>query len=212
LRGEKGNPDAKGGAMMAKKRIATIVVAGIALGALTSILQTYLNFPWLALVNAASPWLTLMFLSGALWKRRGSAAFAGLASGCVEIIGYYATSSIRGHSGSSAFILFWLLCALVGGPIFGVAGSEWWNGDDWKANLGASCLPAAFAAEAVETYALRLHYYSSAVLFGAISIFALFALGKHLSGIGRRLAWFILVFLAGLVCFSLTGLVYGHTF
>ena len=198
--------------MKAATRIVIVVITGIAFGALTAILQKYLNFPTLALVNAASPWLTLMFLSGSLWNNRRSAAYAGLASGCFELIGYYATSSIRGHSAGSAFILFWLGAALVGGPIFGVAGSEWWNGHGWKADVGASCLPAAFAAEAVSTYLLRLHYYSSAVLFGAIALFTLLLLGKRQNGLGRRVAWFIPVCLVGLACFWLTGIIYGQTF
>jgi hypothetical protein len=31
-------------------------------------------------------------------------------------------------------------------PIFGTAGSEWWNGDGWRADFGMSCLLAVFVA------------------------------------------------------------------
>src|SRR3569833_3017488 len=38
-------------------RLGAVVVAGLVMGAVTSVLQKYLNSPWLSLVNAASPWL-----------------------------------------------------------------------------------------------------------------------------------------------------------
>lgn len=60
-------------------RIAAVLATGLLAGALTSILQKYLDSPWLSLVNAASPWLAPMFAAGALWARPAVAALAGAA-------------------------------------------------------------------------------------------------------------------------------------
>ena len=61
---------------------------GLLAGAGTSILQKYLGSPWGSLVNAASPWLVVMFAAGALWLRPAAAALAGAAAGLAELAGY----------------------------------------------------------------------------------------------------------------------------
>jgi hypothetical protein len=45
-------------------RIVTVLVLGLLASAVTSILQKYLGSPWGSLVNAASPWLAVMFAAG----------------------------------------------------------------------------------------------------------------------------------------------------
>jgi len=74
-------------------RIAAVLVIGQLVGALTSILQEYLDSPWLSLVNAASPRLAPMFAAGALWARPAVAALAGAATGLLELAGYYLTTA-----------------------------------------------------------------------------------------------------------------------
>jgi hypothetical protein len=159
-------------------RLSAVLLLGLGTGAATSLLQTDLDFPWLGLVNAASPWLTVMFVAGALWPRPSRAAAAGLATGLLELIGYYATSAAKGYAaGNHAILLFWAACALAGGPLFGVAGSTWRRATTRPSSIATAAVPAAFLAEAIVVYGLRLHYLSTALLFAACGFVAFALLG-----------------------------------
>jgi hypothetical protein len=105
-----------------------VVLAGLAVGVATSALRTYLNSPWLALVNSASPWLVAPFAVGALQRRAAAAAVAGLVTCALEVAGYYLTASLRGFPGDLGYEVLWTGCAIVGGPLFGVAGYLWRTG------------------------------------------------------------------------------------
>jgi hypothetical protein len=193
-------------------RAVIVIVVGLAVGAITSLLQGRVQFPWLSLVDAASPWLAPMFPLGTLWRRSSTAALAGLATGLCELVGYYATASARGYAPGHAIVLFWALCAVVGGPVFGWAGWQWWNGHGWAGALGASALPAAFFAEAVVVYAVRLGYWSSAALFALIGVALVVVLGlaqrRHL----QLVKWLLVTVPLGVVAELVLGLVYNQSF
>jgi Family of unknown function (DUF6518) len=193
-------------------RLGVVLALGLVMGAVTSVLQKYLNFPWLSLVNAASPWLAPAFAVGALQRRVGGAAFAGLAACVFELVGYYLTSAARGYfsSGGHGILLFWTGCAVVGGPVFGAAGWLWRQ--DRVRGLGASVLAASFLAEAAISYGWRLHYTSSAILFAALGIGAAVLLGLRNGQYAPLCRWLLLTFPAGAVAELLLGLVYARSF
>jgi Family of unknown function (DUF6518) len=109
-------------------------------------------------------------------------------------------------------VLFWALCAVVGGPVFGWAGWQWWNGGGPARALGASVLPAAFFAEAVVVYAIRLGYWSSAVLFALIGVGTILLLGLVHRQHARLLKWLLLTFPLGVGAELVLGLVYNQSF
>jgi hypothetical protein len=193
-------------------RIAAVAIVGLGVGVITSILQKYLDSPWDSVVNAASPWLTPMFFLGALWRRPWTAASAGLATGLLELVGYYTTASIRGYAAGHSILLFWGLCAVVGGPVFGIAGWAWWRRFDWRGALGASALPAAYFAEALVAYAIRLHYGSSAILFAVIGASAAIGLSLFRHQRGRLVKWLLLTFPLGVAAEFILGVVYNQSF
>jgi Family of unknown function (DUF6518) len=193
-------------------RVATVAVVGLGVGVITSILQKYLNSPWDSLVNAASPWLTPMFFLGVLWRRPSSAALAGLATGLLELVGYYTTASIRGYPAGHSILLFWGLCAVVGGPVFGAAGWAWWSQREWRSDLGASVLPAAFFAEALVAYGIRLHYGSSAILFAILGVGAVAVVGLFRHQPGPVVKWLLLTFPIGVAAEFILGVVYNQSF
>src|ERR1700761_6771404 len=141
---------------------------GAAIGVGTSFAQARLPPPWDALANSASPWLAGGFVAGALQSRRAVAVAAGLSACVLEVLGYYVTSMSRGFPASHAYIAFWTVCALAGGPLFGLAGWAWRRGAGRPRLIGAAFLPGTFIAEAVGAYLLRLHDASAAVLYLAI--------------------------------------------
>src|ERR1700761_9601703 len=121
---------------------------GAAIGVGTSFAQARLPPPWDALANSASPWLAGGFAAGALQSRRGAAVAAGLSACVLEVLGYYVTSMARGFAVSHAYVLFWGVCALVGGPLFGLAGWAWRHETGRLRVIGAAFPPGTFFAEA----------------------------------------------------------------
>lgn len=193
-------------------RLAAVLVTGLLAGAVTSILQKYLGSPWDSLVNAASPWLAAMFAAGAAWMRPAAAAAAGVATGLLELAGYYLTAAARGYPAGNGILMFWAACAVLGGPLFGAAGWAWWRGPARVSGLGTAALPAAFAAEAVVAYAWRLHYWSSAILFTVVAA-AVFALaGWHRRQFVPAARWLPAVLAAGVAAELLLGLIYSQAF
>jgi Family of unknown function (DUF6518) len=153
-----------------------------------------------------------MFFLGLLWRRPWTAAFAGVATGLLELVGYYTTASIRGYPAGHSILLFWGLCAVVGGPVFGAAGWAWWSRSDWRGALGASALPAAFFAEALVAYGIRLHYGSSAILFAVIGAGAAIGLSVLRHQRGRLVKWLLLTFPIGVAAEFVLGVVYNQSF
>ena len=192
----------------AAARVGLVAVTGLAAGAATSILQKYLDSPWDSLVNAASPWLAVMFAAGCWWRRWPAAAVAGLATGLLELAGYYGTAHARGYPAGTSIVVFWAVCAVVGGPVFGVAGATWWRGRGRLRDLATSVLPASFLAEAAVAYAWRLHYYSSAILFAVIGVAALAGLALRGGRLLRAAGWLLVTLPAGAVAELLLDLIY----
>ena len=146
-------------------RVAAAVGIGVVVGAGTLFGQAHLGFPWAALANSASPWLLGAFGAGAIQLRRRVAIAAGFVTCVLEVASYYVTLSARGFPVSHGWIAFWVVCALLGGPVSGWAGWAWLRAVGWWQALGASFAPSTFLAEGLGAYQLRLHYESSAVLF-----------------------------------------------
>jgi hypothetical protein len=192
-------------------RWGVVLLVGLGVGALTSVLQKYLGSPWSSLVNAASPWLAPMFGLALLWRRAVAAAVAGLAVGLLELAGYYTTAHLRGYPAGHSILLFWAVCAVIGGPVFGSAGWLWWRGPLQLRGLGAAVMGSAFLAEAIVTYGFRLHYVSSAVLFTVIGAALVVVLGMRQQQLLRAIAWLCITLPAGLVAEVVLGLVYSQS-
>jgi hypothetical protein len=186
-------------------------VTGLVIGALTSVLQKYLGAPWGSLVNSASPWLAGMFALGTMWRRASAAAVAGCTVGVLELVGYYATAHLRGYPVSHSILLFWGVCALVGGPLFGAAGWEWWRGPTRLRGLGAAAMSSAFVAEAIVVYGIRLHYGSEAVLFAVVGASLAVVLGFRHRQHRRLAAWLIITLPAGALAELILELLYNQS-
>jgi hypothetical protein len=193
-------------------RVLVAAAAGLATGAVTSLLQKYLGSPWLSLVNSASPWLAVMFAAGALWPRPRGAALAGGATGLLELAGYYLIAAARGYPAGHGIVVFWAACAVIGGPLFGAAGWAWWRAPGRPASLGAAAVPAAFLAEAAVGYAWRLHYWSSALLFTIVAVVAFVLAGLRGHQHARLVLWVLALLPAGLAAELVLGLAYHQSF
>ncbi len=100
------------------------LAAGLFGGALTSYGQTLLSGGWHALVNSASPWVTVALLVGLFARGRWStAALAGILSQAGLVVGYYGTSELRGYPAGLAAVVIWIAAGVVAGPAYGAAGA-----------------------------------------------------------------------------------------
>ena len=145
---------------------------GVAVGVLTSFAQGWLDSPWAALANAASPWLVAAFLVGYRGRTVVSAAVLGLVTCLGEVAGYYAASAARGFGVSTGWVVFWLVCGVVGGPLFGACGRLVRGSGARLAACAAAAPAATFLGEGVGSYWLRLGYPGEAVLFVVIGLAA----------------------------------------
>jgi hypothetical protein len=184
-------------------RLALAAVVGLVVGAGTSFAQQYLGGTSAALANSASPWLAGAFVAGLLQRGRGIAIGAGLATCVLEVVAYYATTAARGYAVAQTEIVFWTVCALLGGPLFGWAGWAWRAGPHAGRAAAGAFLPATFLGEGVGAYLVRLHYDADAALFVVIAA-ALLAL----VAVAADVAWTrLVVWTVGLG--ALAALLYG---
>jgi Family of unknown function (DUF6518) len=178
--------------------------AGIAVGVLNSFGPTEVHGAAAAFFNSASAWLIAPFVVGAAVARtRAGAAAAGMATCVLQLVVYDVTASMRGFAVGVAINAFWAVCAVVGGPLFGLAGCLWREGSA----IGAAALPAAFLAEGLWVYGHRLHYSGAAALWLAIGAALAVLLGR-----GRGLVWLAPAVLLGVACEIVLSQVYAQTF
>lgn len=104
------------------------LVLGSALGYLTQYLQAHLSGNWNTLASSGVVWVVFAFiLTGLLGLSAGWSALLGFLSLVGALAGYYVAQRFIGDATSSdSSMTVWLVAAIVGGPIFGIAGS-WWN-------------------------------------------------------------------------------------
>jgi hypothetical protein len=150
--------------------LAVAVALGAVIGAGTEVAEHHLWLPWSSLANSASPWLLGGFVAGALARRRWSAVGAGLLACLVEVAAYYAIATATDKPVTHQLTAFWLACAVVGGPVAGLAGWGWRRGTGRVRAYGAAFPGGTFLAEAVGAYGLRLHYHPAVALFGLIGV------------------------------------------
>lgn len=131
------------------QRLVAVVLVGLATGAVTQLGQGALPDGWSQAANAISPWLLVAFLVGSRMEGRPPAAIAGIATLVLALAGYYAMTQLRfGIGGSTNSLVFWGLGALVGGPVFGLAGHAWRTSPELRYRAAAlGLLAAAFIAE-----------------------------------------------------------------
>jgi hypothetical protein len=130
------------------QRIVAVALAGLATGVVTQLGQGLLPDGWSQAANAISPWLLVAFLVGSAMPSRPAAVAAGIATLVLALVGYYAMTEVRfGIGGGTSSLVFWGIGALVGGPVFGLAGYGWRTAEYRYRAAALGLLAAAFIAE-----------------------------------------------------------------
>ncbi len=130
------------------------IFAGLGLGALTRWID---NLPegWRSLALIGGPWLGLAFALGAFIALRGDrsrgAAIVGAVATIGVVLGYYGYMIVVEHQANgfylAHYLTFWLVPALLGGALFGLAGAVWRRGHGRLAALAVGLLSAVCAGE-----------------------------------------------------------------
>jgi len=129
-------------------RVALIVATGLLVGVITEIGQGLLPDGFSQIANSISPWLLVAFLLGSRMPDRRWAAAAGFGTLAFALIGYYALTQLRfGYGGSTGSLVLWSIAAIVGGPVFGLAGWTWRVEDGWPRAAAIGLLAAVAIAE-----------------------------------------------------------------
>jgi hypothetical protein len=162
------------------RQVGIALAAGLIAGAATQLLQGILPVGVGSIANSATPWLAVAFGVGAAAPRRWLAGIAGAVTLLAALVGYYGLVQLRfGYAPEiRGAVLLWLIAAVVGGPVFGVAG-RWWRGDaPWlratgPALLGASAIAEGFYLSGIPTVA------SAGPLFVAVGLAIPVVLGRR---------------------------------
>lgn len=104
---------------------------------------------WSTLANSGAVWLVFAFAAGASMRTDLSAAGAGAGILIGAVIGYYAAVPIvvEGAAANMRSVAIWTGTALIGGPVFGIAG-RWWRREPFtKRVIALGLLGGVFVAE-----------------------------------------------------------------
>lgn len=130
-----------------------VVLTGLGLGILTVLGQGLLPGNWHRIANSGAVWVAVAFAVGAFMASDRTAALAGAGTLLGAVVGYYVTVPwlVEGAASSSRSVAIWGVTALIGGPVFGLAGRWWRTGTEGRRAIAIGLLGGAFAGEGAYT-------------------------------------------------------------
>lgn len=125
-----------------------MAVAGLGIGVLTVYGQR-LPGGWSTIANSGAVWLVFAFVAGSLMRSDLASAAAGTGTLVAAVIGYYTAVPIvvEGAAANVRSVAIWSGTALVGGPVFGIAGRWWRRESALKRVIALGLLSGVFVAE-----------------------------------------------------------------
>ena len=129
-----------------------VVAVALALGGLTSFLQTWLPFEAASLANSAGPWCAVAFVLSRLGRRPVVAAAYGALALLSLDAGYYLTAGARGYPAGTTAVAFWVVAALLVGPVLGLA-ARWLDAPRAVLRVCAvAALPMVLVLEGIRSF------------------------------------------------------------
>jgi len=155
-----------------------VLLLGVAGGVLTEVLQGVLDHPWAAWVDSIAVWAALAFPVGAVAGTSGAAAVAGVATEALLVVSFYAAQAAEGYPVGERSVAFWLLAAVPGGVVFGVAGAWWRRADLWRQAAGTALLGGVFVVEGAVRWQQFPWQHDAGALMVAAGLVAPLLLGR----------------------------------
>jgi hypothetical protein len=152
-----------------------VAVLGLFGGLLSAFGQQWLPDNAASLANSVGSWGLVAFVLALLPRRQQSAAFAGGLALASLVTGYYMTNQLRGYPASSRTVLFWLVAAVVAGPLLGLAAHWLRHNRRPHASIGAGLVSGMLIGEGI--YGLRYisdttypPYWRGEIIVGALTL------------------------------------------
>jgi len=133
------------------RRALLVIAVGLATGALTLLGQAVLGADANRLANSGAIWLAVAFGIGAVMASDREAAVAGIATLLLALVGYELAAWAAHASLGASGLVIWSGTAVVGGPVFGLAGRRWRVDTGRSGILAIALLGAVFIAEGAYT-------------------------------------------------------------
>ncbi len=125
-------------------------VLGLVVGVVTQILQGYHLGSWAWIANSGGPWLLAAFAAGAVMRGMALGAVIGVTTLTGANLGYAAAVTWIEHGTSStSTTVFWIIIGVLGGPVFGAAGTWWRIAPGWRRAVAAGTIGAVFVGEGI---------------------------------------------------------------
>lgn len=156
-------------------RLLLVVLIGTGIGAATSFGQTFLPDELRSLANSSGSWCAVAFSLAGLARRPAEGSAAGALTLVALLVGYQATSVVRGFGFGLAPVLVWLTAAVTAGPALG-AGRRWRGAVDVRRRAwGVGVLPGVLVGEGVTSLATVADttyppYWIGSILLGVLLI------------------------------------------
>jgi hypothetical protein len=181
-----------------------IGLVGVTTGVVTVLGQGVLDAQWNRLANSGAIWLLVAFLVGSIMPTRPWAAAAGVGTLVGAVIGYYvAAVAIAGASASPGSLVIWTGTALVGGPVYGLAGRLWREPEPRPRALAIALMGGVFCAEGLFTLVRIPDLAAVGWVELAGGVVLTFALGRSSRDRSMALAMLPFVVLAGFIALSI---------
>jgi hypothetical protein len=148
---------------------------------LTLVAQGHLSANWNPLANSVAIWSLAAFVAGSLAPTDRSAATAGAVTLLSALLGYYLAAAILVDAPTTTGVtIFWVVGALTGGPVFGVAG-HWWRDHHSQRRVPAlALLGGVFVAEGIYRISTISSHAPAGWIMIVVGVLAPIILGKSL--------------------------------
>jgi hypothetical protein len=184
-----------------------VLLLGVAGGVLTEVLQGVLDYPWAAWADSIAVWAALAFPVGAIAGTSGAAAVAGVATEALLVVSFYAAQAAEGFPVAEGAVAFWLLAAVPGGIVFGVAGAWWRRADLWHQAAGTALVGGVFVVEGLVRWRQFVWQHNAGALMVAAGLVAPLVLGRSWHARLLGLAGVVIVLPLGAAGWQLTDAV-----
>ncbi|PEJ98034.1 hypothetical protein CN558_11190 [Bacillus wiedmannii] len=156
------------------------IIVGIIVGILTKLGQGILPGHWNSLANLGSVWLVPSFFVASFSYSKRTAILSGILALLGMVLGYYGYAIvIENVAHSIYFISVWIVCAFIGGTIFGIAGFLWKDTTNPLHKFGSALISGVFVTDGLhillnfEDYSHMLPVGYTEVIVGIILILVL---------------------------------------
>ncbi|MDA1679541.1 DUF6518 family protein [Bacillus cereus group sp. TH152-1LC] len=156
------------------------IIVGIIVGILTKLGQGILPGHWNSLANLGSVWLVPSFFVASFSYSKRTAILSGILALLGMVLGYYGYAIVITNVAHSIyFISVWIVCAFIGGTIFGIAGFLWKDATNPLHKFGSALISGVFVTDGLhillnyEDYSHMLPVGYTEVIVGIIFILVL---------------------------------------